>query len=60
MLSIIETNESSVKLKEGIKDIDVAKIIIKDIDIASGNCKGQGPRAKLVLIQRKLTILMTR
>ena len=38
MLYIIETDESGVKLKERIKDIEVAKIVINEIDIASEEC----------------------
>ena len=35
MLYIIENDESSVELKEGINDIEVAKIIIKEVDTVS-------------------------
>jgi len=38
LLYIIETDESSVELKEGINDMEVAKIIIKQIDTASEEC----------------------
>ena len=38
MLYIIETDESGVKLKERIKDIEVAKIVINEIDITSEEC----------------------
>ena len=35
---IIETNESDVNLKDGIKDSEVAKINIKEVDNASEEC----------------------
>ena len=35
---IIDTDESDVNLKDGIKDSEVAKINIKEVDNASEEC----------------------